>query len=360
MKTAAVSVSERKTVKIWRSFLIVLISPFVLLALEFFLKSAWPQPPPNFSRILFTEQNGHKILIPQAHGTNYAREFSVDIQANQYGYRQGTWPGKPIPGKVVWLFGDSFTFGWGVEAQETFSARLNQAGFSVYDLGIPDDGWADYEYRFEWAKTHLPPPDLIVIASYDNDYAYLAKTIFKNDAAKKAIKVRKILVKSQVGRLLKRISYHLGLTKFFSMYGGSEINVRTAYGRDFSVHEKNYLDSKSGQITLFWVEHFIEEAKKISSNCILVRIAPGYCNGLSWQKEALSALGKPPDHYDFNRLDQELKKISQKHSISYLKFVPITDLETKNYYYRYDLHLTKLGHEALALELLKGINLIKK
>ncbi len=335
------------------AFLVLFFPVLFFLVLELFLRFAWIQPPPNFSRPLFTEQNGHKILIQKARGTNYGREFSVEVAGNQYGYREGTWPKEPVSGKVVWLFGDSFAFGWGVEARDTFAAKLNEQGLAVYDLGIPGDGWKEYRYRLEWAKEHLLKPDLILVVTYDNDFAHSQNTIFKNNLAKSVFDLRRAMITSQTGLLIKRICYHLGLWRALAPWLGSEMNVRAAYGRDFSVHQKNYLDSFPGQMKLAEMEQFVEAAGMVSQNRWIVRITPGYCNGLSWQEEAVREVGKPKDIYDFNRLDQELARICKKHSVQFFKFSPKTDSETQDYYFRYDLHLTSNGHKALADELQK-------
>ncbi len=338
--------------KIRQAFYFVVLTvvlPLVFfLVLEMVLRFAWPQPPPNFSRRFFTERGGYKILIPGARSTNYGREFSVEVIGNEYGYREGTWPKEPIPGKTVWLFGDSFAFGWGVRARDTFAARLNEEGFALYNLGIPKDGWKEYQVRLEWAKRNLPKPDLILVATYDNDFVYLPNVIFKSDLAKRVFRFRYVLVTSQVGLLLKRICYETGLFQILAPHLSARANLQAAYGRDFSVHEKNYLDSTHGRMILTQMEHFIESARAITQKCVMVRITPSYCNGLAWQEEAIQEVGRPKEIYDFNRLDRELDQISKKHSAQYIKFSPKTDLETKNYYYRYDLHLTREGHHALA------------
>lgn len=330
-------------------FVFILSSPFLfLLVLEIFLRLIWNQPSANLSRTVFTQRDGHKILTPGARATNYGREYAVKVAGNEYGYREGTWPEKPTTEKTVWLFGDSFAFGWGVESRHTFASLLNEQGFSVYNLGIPGDEWGDYQFRLEWAKTHLPQADFIFVATYDNDFFYFPNMMFKDHLAKQIFRLRYALVTSQVGRLLKRICYHLGISNWLALHLDSEANVRAAYGRDFSVHEKNYLDSKAGQEVLSQVEQFLKEAKTVSRKCWIIRIVPGYCNGLAWQEEAIRAIGKPKEVYDFNRLDQELTKLCEKNAAQYVRFSAKTDSETKDYYFRYDLHLTPVGHKALA------------
>lgn len=338
-----------------RAFYFVVLTvvfPLVFfLALEVILHFAWPQPPPNFSSKIFMERDGYKVLIPGARSANYSREFSVEAIGNEHGYREGTWPKETHPGKIIWLFGDSFAFGWGVRARETFAGRLNKQGFAVYNLGIPKDGWPEYRKRFEWAKQYLPKPNLILVATYDNDFVHRPNVIFKSDSAKHIFQFRYALVNSQVERLLKRICYETGLFRILATHLDARASLQAAYGRDFSVHEKNYLDSVHGRMILTQMEHFIESARAITQRCVIVRITPGYCNGLAWQEEAIREVGRPKEIYDFNRLDKELGQICKRHSAQYIKFSPKTDLETKNYYYRYDLHLTSEGHQALADQL---------
>lgn len=343
---------DRKT-----KFVLILTFPFLFFfVLEIVLRLFWNQPSANLSRNIFTEQDGYKVLTSGARGTNYGQEYSVEVVGNEYGYREGTWPKHPTAGKVVWLFGDSFAFGWGVEAHQTFAALLSEQGFAVYDLGIPGDGWEEYLYRLDWAKANLPKPNFIFVATYDNDFLYPPNIIFKNNLSKWIFNIRYALVTSQVGRLIKRICYDLGLSNFLARWLDSDANVRAAYGRDFSVHEKNYLNSEPGQAILAEVDQFLKEAETISGNSFIIRIVPGYCNGLSWQDEAIAKIGKPNEIYDFNRLDEELARICQKHSAHYVRFSAKTDLETQNYYFRYNLYLTPVGHEALADQLVNQFN----
>ena len=97
LKTQTESDSSRISLVIrWVLFSIFLFFFFLELWLPFF----WRQPPPNFSQILYTERDGYKFLISGAHGINYGREFFVEVAGNEFGYREGTWPNKIIPGKV--------------------------------------------------------------------------------------------------------------------------------------------------------------------------------------------------------------------------------------------------------------------
>lgn len=90
-----------------------------------------------------------------------------------------------------------------------------------------------------------------------NEYGYREGTWPKNLTAGKVVWL--------FGRLMKRIIYHLGISNWLASRLDSETNISAAYGRDFSVHEKDYLDSEPGQVALAEVDQFLKEAQLLFS-----------------------------------------------------------------------------------------------
>lgn len=111
-------------------------------------------------------------LIPGLKGTLSCPEYSIHIAINSKGLRDREFPYEKPPGtRRVLCLGDSFTFGYGVEADETFAKLLGRsldagaAGGSrweVLNAGIGSTGTAHQLARYE-TEAHRYSPDVVVV-----------------------------------------------------------------------------------------------------------------------------------------------------------------------------------------------------
>jgi hypothetical protein len=103
------------------------------------------------------------------------RDFSVSVAINALGGRGPERERLKPPGTArILLLGDSFAFGWGVEQDETFGARLERrlserAGpVEVLSAAVP--GWStDQQYLYLRTQGLALGPDLILLAASEND-----------------------------------------------------------------------------------------------------------------------------------------------------------------------------------------------
>lgn len=58
-------------------------------------------------------------------------------EMDSVGYRLHEQPDPDADLPVVWCFGDSFTFGFGLEEEKTYSALLSRNGYRCFNLGVP-------------------------------------------------------------------------------------------------------------------------------------------------------------------------------------------------------------------------------
>jgi lysophospholipase L1-like esterase len=123
------------------------------------------------------------------------RDFSVAIAVNSLGLR-GPERGlsKPAGTARILLLGDSFAFGWGVEHDETFGARLERllaarvGPVEVWSAAVP--GWTtDQHYLYLHARGLALDPDLVLLAAGENDLAELAFNRLVLDAARLPVRV---------------------------------------------------------------------------------------------------------------------------------------------------------------------------
>ena len=111
-----------------------------------------------------------------------ARKTGVIVQTNSLGFRENEYPLQRRPGvRRIVVLGDSFTFGNGVEFEQTFSkrleARLNRSAerYEVINFGVPGYNttlelatWREVAARFH--------PDLLILGYVLNDTEQLGSS----------------------------------------------------------------------------------------------------------------------------------------------------------------------------------------
>lgn len=115
-------------------------------------------------------------------------DFDVIVRLDERGYRVGERPGRPGAPRAVFI-GDSLTFGWGVEEEESFVGRLREeAGLDTVNLGTA--GYGPDQSYLRLRRDGLPLRPAVVVYTYcRNDPAEVlhghrygrAKTRFRLD-----------------------------------------------------------------------------------------------------------------------------------------------------------------------------------
>jgi hypothetical protein len=138
------------------------------------LRSNHYGPVTNLSYVAYDDTLGWKYRpgMKVRHKTDH---FDVGVDIDAFGRRVGRecLPANsdgPVrrPPRLVFL-GDSFTFGWGVEAKSSFACVLaRQAGVRVTNLGVAGYG-TDQEYLVFEASVAALAPDVVVLTFWMND-----------------------------------------------------------------------------------------------------------------------------------------------------------------------------------------------
>ena len=339
--------------------------------LEVFLIYFFQQPPRGFSEKLFEKRDGLTFLTNSAEGTQYSREFHVQIKTNQFGYRQGTWSNEQKNEKEnLLILGDSFTFGWGVEAEESLPALLDSLGnYNVYNLGMPGDGPQEQLQRFQQLIDKVPNIDTVIIFFYDNDVNDLKfeqnnhnKKITKGakKEAEKRVNFRSLVLQSQTVRLLGRLLDNLKLSNGVASLLGFEKMRNTVLSEVLSIHEKSVdINPRIDLLKSIYSELIIEIRSRKMNICVC-RICPVFLATESLQQETLGMFGKSGDQYDFGALDKILKDYFSEQSIPYFVFQPKHAKQARSFYYKYDMHLNSNGHQELARTVVSKLSSIKK
>jgi len=108
---------------------------------------------------------------PNKRGTYYGAE----IATNSLGFRDGGVEApKPSDEQRVVFIGDSFTLGWGVESDETFSSELERllnrgaGGYRTINMGVGNYNTIMEVELFKWKGLELDP-DLVILMYFVND-----------------------------------------------------------------------------------------------------------------------------------------------------------------------------------------------
>ncbi len=171
----------RKENNMWRGLIILIVvaSALSLAAVEIYLRLS--SPAYDYSKLYEPSPNPRMLyeLRPQASITfdgEWRRIPPTQIQISASGLRDRDYP---IPkGKAfrILILGDSVTFGWGVNLEDTFVKKLEKIlneregrEFEVINLGVPGYNTRQ-EVEFFKEKGLALDPDLVLVGFLDNDF----------------------------------------------------------------------------------------------------------------------------------------------------------------------------------------------
>jgi hypothetical protein len=112
-----------------------------LLVLEVVVRLAFPLYDPNRQVIFQVNTDGVTLGVPsQTFRQRTAKgDWDISVSFNQYGFRDSH-DLKQASSNDLFVAGDSFPLGWGVEAPQRFSNLLEkELGRPVYNIAAPDD-----------------------------------------------------------------------------------------------------------------------------------------------------------------------------------------------------------------------------
>ena len=123
-------------------------------------------------------------------------EFSTKIENNADGFRERDFEHKLKESaqrgtQRVLLLGDSFAWGWGIDADERVGALLEAATGTLTTFNLAQCGYGtDQQYLvFEALKDRLKP-HLVLVLLYRNDFGDVANAIRYGDQAKLVFELR--------------------------------------------------------------------------------------------------------------------------------------------------------------------------
>lgn len=190
---------KKKGKKVIRKLILLLVYVIILFVLfEFSLRLFYPQPVFKHTVVeaspqIFKESSYLPAQLKPSTKTEHLSvtdEFNVSININSLGYRDYEFTtNKPEDTYRILAIGDSVTYGFGVEIDETYvkvlEKLLNEKGYRKYS--VINAGWnsgdgLDTEYLFLKREGLSLNPDMIIVGFFmENDFREHRAHIWESD-----------------------------------------------------------------------------------------------------------------------------------------------------------------------------------
>lgn len=286
-------------------------------------------------------------------------EFSTVVTHNQWGYRsQGVDQPRTSGRSRVLVLGDSFTYGIGVQNDETFSALLQKfvPRREVINTGVSGYG-TSHQLVLLRDEGLAFRPDLIIVASFGNDLS----DSYKGEFAQFKVSNGELTYPDPVSdeRLMEFESTRRGkgrsrsVLRYSYAYRFLSDRIKLArklFRETFEISEDSPRLKTPEETRAAWelMELLIEEIGRLSRETeakILIVVIPY----LQQVQSGPRLVGGPADLYQFQA---ELLKIAKRSEIPSLDLLPVLraahQREGIPLYYPRDGHLTRRGHELAA------------
>jgi lysophospholipase L1-like esterase len=200
--------------KYLRKLVVIVISLVVaLFVCEGSLRLFFPQP---IGPIQFVVDSSLGLLpVPNQKATRtLPGVYTYSYSNNSMGLRGSEVGGKTKPRILV--LGDSFTYGTGVNDDETFCSILQQKlpAYEIINAGNGGKG-TDYQLKFYRTVGRFFQPDLVLLVFFENDFMdNQAEVYYTRDLTPKKLEIKKpALTKSRVYHWLAEHSHLVNLLK---------------------------------------------------------------------------------------------------------------------------------------------------
>lgn len=291
-------------------------------------------------------------LIPEDKNTRYL------VKSNSIGFRSGEIQKQKAPGTYrILVFGDSSSFGWGADQNESFSALLPQeiqklnsstVKIELGNFAIPGDSSAYGRLIFDTFASKYNP-DLVILGFGANDAKAVpvshTSQVERFKSQEKLQKIAQILDMSALVRSLKELLSSLSEKPTPVNAVRVEAVSRPDYIRNLDSMSKEAQKNSSADVLILNLctpAHYSKAAKGVAKNDKLL-----YFNGQKFLKRSLTDIVK-------GRLEPEMVNAMRAKYGRALK-------QKKLFYITSDgCHPNALGHKLLAKELAKKLMPIMK
>ena len=300
--------------------------------------------------------------IPNIQSLQRNYEYEMTIQINSRGLRDREFPFIKPPRTIrIGVFGDSFTFGEGVESEQAYPKLLEQ--LFAKDKGLATVGWRVEVLNFGIGKTGTSHQfawyrkegiryqlDMVILAFFaNNDFDDNLKGVYRlkdgelvhEPSAYSSIRRIQSVVYAIPGyRWLAEHSHLVNMARLAAtvLDDRRRMNRATQPSRPVSGEQNEY----AVELTLSLVEAFASEAQANSSKFHILYFPA---------RDELPLA----DYHDKESIKPYISNLAilqdrlKKSQLEQIDFVPVfAKLPSKTYYYQVDGHWRPTGHEVVA------------
>lgn len=312
------------------------------------------------------DETGRLLLRPSVIRRHVSRFWDVTIAVDEHGHRAPRPDWKHGRANVV-VLGDSMSFGWGVEYEDSFPARLARlGGFTVVNASVPGTGPSDHLARLP-RELQLTRPRLVVEAVFvGNDFADVAFGGADQYEVEGGLLVRRdsgglfpssyavdVLRRIRLLQLLRAVQFRYGTSS-----GSGRPRTWDAWMREYaSAHLRRppARVERSFQQTIAAIETTAEQCRSAGAQFILLIIPRSIQVEQAEKEEMLAALGWSEDELDLDRPQRELLTWAERAGVVAVDlleaFRRFRSRSSAPLYYSPDAHLRPSGHRIAADEL---------
>lgn len=339
--------------------ILIIVTGFCLLTIEMGLHFTGPTKCRQADDLL------HHSYIPSCESRSQTFEWDVDVKLNSDGLRDFEILPKTNFDHRILILGDSFTWGYGVEMEDTFSQVLeNKFKSKGIRLDVINAGVTSYspmlEYLYLREKGLQYEPDIVILmfdmSDLQNDHSYQQSALFENGKLKAVNHEEKInifrilLAKSKLAQtlnnLLVQVDAKYNKAPKLPKAVGDVQHDRYAITR----HETTFEDEKA-----YWSRSlkYIGLIKELSEKNNIKFILSTYPYGHQIHPQEWSQgrhnFGFEIGEVYSDRPEKILRIYAEENNIPFVSmFKPFRDSNIFPLFYSYDGHFNEDGHELVA------------
>lgn len=324
---------------------------------------------PQLELDIYRKQDGLLLLRPNLERRHVTRQWDVDVRINSEGWRDEEYEnsGPPVLG-----LGDSFAFGWGVQASESFYSLAEQSiAGPLINAGVPGTATIDQERMLEVLIPRYRPRFVLLALFVGNDFTETglggAERLEVVDGllALKAISgegagtpwLRRIATKSHLLQLLRALQFQM---QGPSQTGGAP-RTWDAWMREFAqVHLRRPSASADQAIraTLRSLDRIADRCHQDDIGFAVLALPRSFQVDPAEREEMRAALGVASEELDMDQPQALLREWAERKNVMLVDV--LEDFRARQaagarLYYSPDAHLTPQGHAAAAQALAKAI-----
>lgn len=346
-----------------RLLLCLLVTVLSVLLVEAALRIVW-RPPPKF---VGAELSGTDLFVPDAKlGWRMTPNIRLDfrwywgetstIVTNSFGFRDVEHARERPEGvRRVVVLGDSHTFGYGVQADETFTSVARALLPGVEILNLAETGYNTRQSRamfLEQGAAFLP--DVVVLAFAQNDVTH---QVIPSVVAVTAKEEREswLVRNSYLGQFLRdrvnssrslvRLCVSLGIKEDLGGYELLNTNVRPAL-RDYPPELAREWEETCGELRLLR-----DDCASAGSRLLVVTVPALQTVDRSRLERSLTYLDYAPGDFDLEKPYRQLRESCAADGIAFLDAHPAfveSQRAGKPPHLEHDLHINARGHRVMA------------